>query len=255
MGCDIHMEVEYLDKIEGTWQRAEKLIANKYHDPGDPSSRSMIREEWYGDRSYDLFAMLANVRNGRGFAGIPTGIPIEPISQPRGIPEDCSDETQAFVDYWGEDGHSHSYLSLQELAAVPWFENKITHFGCVTPNEYDRFRVYGRPDSWSGAISGPHVEIVSNEEMAARIDNLDLRTQFNSWKYGAKHGSDTRSEEEKREEEAGFSRVYTHIQWETTWAESVPRSWLECLVRLFQLTNKRCQNDLTRVRIVFFFDN
>ena len=48
--------------------------------------------EWFGDRNYDLFAMLANLRNGVGFAGRRRGEVLDPIDEPRGIPEDASPE-------------------------------------------------------------------------------------------------------------------------------------------------------------------
>jgi hypothetical protein len=40
------------------------------------------------ERSYDTFAMLANVRNGRGFAGIKTSDGFPFIAEPRGLPDD-----------------------------------------------------------------------------------------------------------------------------------------------------------------------
>ncbi len=39
-------------------------------------------------RHYFLFAWLANVRNGYGFAGIPTHTPVEPLQSERGLPLD-----------------------------------------------------------------------------------------------------------------------------------------------------------------------
>jgi hypothetical protein len=43
-------------------------------------------------RNYDVFAILANVRNGRGFAGVVTGGGFNPIAMPRGLPPDVSPE-------------------------------------------------------------------------------------------------------------------------------------------------------------------
>ena len=46
----------------------------------------------YGDpRSYNTFAMLANVRNGRGFAGIKTSDGFPYIHEPRGLPADLKE--------------------------------------------------------------------------------------------------------------------------------------------------------------------
>ena len=46
--------------------------------------------EPYGDRNYNLFAILANVRNGTAFAGCKTGEGFNPISNPKGVPSDAS---------------------------------------------------------------------------------------------------------------------------------------------------------------------
>ena len=42
------------------------------------------------DRNYRAFAVLADVRNGYGFAGFSTGDAVIPISEPRGLPDDMS---------------------------------------------------------------------------------------------------------------------------------------------------------------------
>jgi hypothetical protein len=47
-----------------------------------------IESTWDQNRHYFLFAWLADVRNGFGFAGIPTHDPIKPISERRGLPDD-----------------------------------------------------------------------------------------------------------------------------------------------------------------------
>ena len=68
MGTDIH----------GVFQRHD-AATNTWHDV----------ESTYGqDRHYQLFAVLAGVRNGYGFAGVPTGEPVTPIAPQRGYPAD-----------------------------------------------------------------------------------------------------------------------------------------------------------------------
>lgn len=44
-----------------------------------------IPHKYEMNRHYQLFAMLAGVRNGTGFAGVKTGEPVKPISEPRGV--------------------------------------------------------------------------------------------------------------------------------------------------------------------------
>lgn len=70
MGCDIH----------GVFQRRD---GNEWVD---------IATIWDEQRHYQLFAALAGVRNGYGFAGVPTGEWVKPISSPRGLPKDFAYE-------------------------------------------------------------------------------------------------------------------------------------------------------------------
>ena len=83
MGCDIHVHTEM--KINGRWCN--------YGTPDVP-------------RSYNLFTKMAGVRD-RGI--------VEPISLPRGIPDDASDITKLMYSWWEVDAHSASWLSLSEM--------------------------------------------------------------------------------------------------------------------------------------------
>ena len=62
------------------------------------------------ERSYDLFGLLANVRNGTW------GDPVPVIAAPRGLPADA--DARLLVDVPGE--HSFSHLTLAELLAYDW---------------------------------------------------------------------------------------------------------------------------------------
>jgi hypothetical protein len=84
-------------------------------------------------RNYGLFAILAGVRNGRGFAGVKIGEPTTPISEPRGIPEDASPAYREIAEHWGSDGHSHSWLTLAELQRYDWDTNTTVHSYLVHP--------------------------------------------------------------------------------------------------------------------------
>lgn len=58
MGTDIHGVFQAFDN--GQWRDVESSYEQ--------------------DRHYQLFAVLAGVRNGYGFAGVPTGEPVTPIA-------------------------------------------------------------------------------------------------------------------------------------------------------------------------------
>ena len=98
MGCDIHLIAEVRNG-NGTWH----LVPN-FDRPCDrceatghyPDGRACYRckgeghlvDDHYSDRSYDVFAMLADVRNGSGFAGVVTGEGFLPLAL-RGYPQAC----------------------------------------------------------------------------------------------------------------------------------------------------------------------
>jgi len=96
MGCDIIIRTEV--KRNGKWTSGDlyKKIGKEFQ---------II--EIYDGRSYSLFTILADVRNYNGV--------MTPISKPRGIPEDASEEYKNLCESWGVDGHSHSYLTLKEM--------------------------------------------------------------------------------------------------------------------------------------------
>lgn len=84
-----------------------------------------FKGEAYGGRNYDAFAILADVRNGRGFAGVKTGEGFNPIADPKGVPSDASAEYKERVEDWKGDGHSHSYFTVAELKAYDWNQTTI----------------------------------------------------------------------------------------------------------------------------------
>src|SRR5690606_4278241 len=62
-------------------------------------------------RNYALFAKMANVRNS-------AENPIEPISNPKGLPEDATELTKLHSEKYGTDGHSHSWLNAKEISEL-----------------------------------------------------------------------------------------------------------------------------------------
>jgi len=154
MGTDIHLQIEV--KINGGWKWINSYlplgICKWAYIPLDTN------------RNYYLFSMLANVRNGDMF---------EPISEPKGLPEDISDELYDYY-YKGNLGdHSYSYLNAKELK--DYFErtkNKIaTEEGYVNIQNYKEFKLNGEPNSYCGGVGGTNVEIISNEKMEEIIKN------------------------------------------------------------------------------------
>ena len=87
MGCDIHYVIER--KLEdGVW------IGIASTDYSLQCSETALR-------NYEFFAALAGVR-GNG-------------PEPLGPPEDCSSLTRHCIECWNGDGHSYSFLPLEEF--------------------------------------------------------------------------------------------------------------------------------------------
>jgi hypothetical protein len=119
MGCDIHFYVQ--KQMNCVWVSADRWEPNKYaDDEGEPKLAIPYEKRFYSGRNYDLFGILADVRNGRGFAGLDTGDGFVPIDDPRGLPVDVSEPVKADSDRWDGDGHSHSWFTVAELLAYDW---------------------------------------------------------------------------------------------------------------------------------------
>lgn len=119
-------------------------------------------------RNYKVFAVLADVRNGHGFAGVETHRPITPISPPRGWPEDFhykdpydgyDEEKDADPDHssWLGD-HSFSWLTLDEISDYPYWDEPLLEVGYFSREEYEDFLASSKaPATWSGDIWGGNI--------------------------------------------------------------------------------------------------
>ena len=106
MGCDIHLHTEVFK--DGTWRCLDDIVKNP--DFGEEFESEYYVREYFIKlyRNYELFALLANVRNYGSFKN-------KPISEPKGLPNDVSDNVGIESEKWGIDGHSHSYHTLADL--------------------------------------------------------------------------------------------------------------------------------------------
>jgi hypothetical protein len=187
MGTDIHLQVEVRGE-DGVWKTSPRKPFKTYGDEGfswddDPSGRH-----------YDLFAFLADVRNGFGFGGVVRGARIEPQFPGRGLPKDYSDpkplfkddedededevspkllsdskhegtsvalpEKRPYTEYTGGDfylgDHSFTHATLEELRACDW-NLTFKSTGYVGLVDYLEFKKKGQPNSWCGDVSGPGI--------------------------------------------------------------------------------------------------
>lgn len=167
MGCDIHVCSEFKN-YKDKWVNCDHFRLNPYYEPGDEEEGE---GEWeivpiYDDRNYALFATLTDVRNYGGTT---------PISEERGLPDDVHPLTKKMSDYWGTDGHTHSYYTLKELLDYMDTSPTVTYSGMITKEQakdLDEFNIY--PDSWC--------QWTSNESFVKRSwtvpdNNLDYLIQ------------------------------------------------------------------------------
>ncbi len=153
MGCDIHFYTEVKTtnyKYHGPRDEnelSENRDSNLDHvlDNKDIKPRWITTDTWeqeddgswsisydkrfYSGRNYFLFSVLADVRNGYN---------ITPLSDPRGIPNDCCYPIKFISEYWNGDGHSHSYFTLKELMDIDW--SKYEDRGIGSGNWLDGFK-------------------------------------------------------------------------------------------------------------------
>lgn len=221
MGCDIHNYVEI--KTDHFWRLVKKPVQsdwNKFY---------FVDYYAYKDRNYDLFSQLANVRNGSGFSGCVTGEGFEPISAPKGMPDDCDDLITASSERWSTDGHSHSYLSLAELLAYKPSERRTVKAGLIAAPvyiEWQKRRLTDQdafPESWCGGTSAKTISEAA-------------------WKALSQNERDTAKE------------LYIECRWGATYERTTESFWKTYVPRLIELRDEYQLSD-TDVRMVFWFDN
>lgn len=134
MGTDIH--AFFQAKKNGNWE--------------------FVDSEYEQDRHYQLFSHLAGVRNGTGFAGVRTGDPVTPISEPRGIP---SDFVLGNNGEWLGD-HSYSWLTAEENLSHDFGNNRRD--GIVSMHVYVGWDGVSPPSSYCGGVYGNGIVVADS---------------------------------------------------------------------------------------------
>ncbi len=127
MSCDIHLHTEV--KIDGIWHH---YSCPKVH------------------RDYRVFTKMAGVCDIPG---------IEPFSEPRGLPKDATRIVQLSSQFWGSDGHSHSWLNAEEIFQLEKYINKElklkAQHGCSWCNANFGFLFHGFwGQFWENRVTG-----------------------------------------------------------------------------------------------------
>lgn len=157
-----------------------------------------------GERDYDFFAIVGDVRNGYGFGGCPTGEAFAPIGKGRSfydLPFDANEDEDGGEDSLDYGEHSRSWVTLKELLEYPWDATRVSTG--VIPLEsndeafnYERVGLYTyaavregnrSPSAWSGSIDGASIRTIlpltADHILAgktAREDGIKYYVQY-SW--------------------------------------------------------------------------
>ena len=151
MGCDIHTYVEVFKTVndQEKWICADRFSLNAYY----PKYKEDGEEEYevdhiFGERNYALFDALVGVRKG--------GQEVKQMSDPRGLPDDCGAVAKKGSDRYGCDGHSHSWVTLQELYDYQDECKNFKYSGLVSPEQAKDLDENGRtPDLWRQGTGNP----------------------------------------------------------------------------------------------------
>lgn len=241
MGCDIHSVAQVLKGLK--WKTVLQDVA------GD-------------NRNYDTFAVLANVRNGYGFAGCDTGDGYEPICEPKGFPEDFLlrpddesvhlfhsytptegydwlskpedaaqkkqyiDEAENKTEMWMGD-HSFSWHTLAELKAYikRMADKRTKKRGYVTEEVYKTLDGIKAPESYCGGVGGRDLVQMSAKE----------------YEYLKKTHSLPPDKE-----------IYIQYEWIVGYTDN---TYLDEIVESLERLKEKHHVDDANVRMVFGFDN
>lgn len=246
MGCDIHLFVEV--RKNGKWeavkdidkdalkQAQENLDYFKHFGADEmPECTEMdfierVEQEsqpkymfLYNGRNYNLFSMLAGVRNGYISNG--NTYMITPIDDARGVPSDASSAYKEYVDEWGRDGHSHSYFTMSELDDPSYWLDTERFGGYMAPEAFKR-HVEQKNACYYICIDKERDTVISNEEMMAYVESDKFDPFCNN--------------------------LLTFLEWDTPRFKLDSYFYNEVLGYLRNLGEKYGDDN---VRIVFFFDN
>ncbi len=219
MGCDIHARLEI--KLDDTWF----ICLDKDGEPLEP----------FYNRNYNVFAMLANVRNYGDLIS---------ISQRKGIPEDASIEVNTFIREYGVDGHSHSYLTLQDLLNYDLIRD-IEQTGLVSFKDFANWHPFKNkndtgPRSWSSVVFNKNAKTLTQKEGIELYENI-VKESLGDWQKLA----NLINESQDIYVDCSWTQTYSHIAGEIL-TRAIPMMTSVCI----KLGLKYDQ-----VRAVFFFDN
>lgn len=170
MGCDIHIVIQRQEPC-GAWSEVIWQREPYEHTEKKPVRGIPVAPSCFANRNYDLFGILADVRNGVGFAGCVTGSGWPSIAPYRGLPDGFSESMVAPNPLYPEEGprslgdHSFTWIALDEIRAFDWDGVESWSYGVVKAEDYERLSaISASPDSWCGGISGLGIKVYEPDD-------------------------------------------------------------------------------------------
>lgn len=280
MGCDIHLEIEKRG-TDGLWHLVPHIDAPcKYCIPDSKDTcfvcdgSGHYTRGFYSDRDYDVFAMLANVRNGVLFGGGDLGDGYLPLADDRGFPDDLSPELARVLDreengpdeddeedreptIWMGD-HSFTWLLYSELLDEAYWRRTTKLRGWVDPWNFEIWRRKGVPVAWAGGVYGNHIEYVSNSFLAHVIDSGDLQwvgdeqqDMFAERQYTTSYDRTVKGGKGKAATKVQTASYYTLVEWEVKYGDQA-EDFMRQMEETIELLGNPAPED---VRLVMGFDS
>lgn len=224
MGTDISLYVQR--RTEQGWKTIFPDPSLHLHLHGDYYTADVESWAWYSGRNYELFALLADVRNYSKNHS--------PWAH-RGLPPDFfSDSTH---------GHSHTWASLKELLDFDWENEKIKFSAYMNPTAYQNWRETGQAHSFCrGRPMSDGSKEVSSSEMNEMIANGAIYKH--TWRGpNGEHSS-------WLPKESG-THYYTYVTWTEPAAETCQWFVKRTLPAISEATHDSKPED---VRLVYWFD-
>jgi hypothetical protein len=141
----VYVEYKRSLPVKGSNERKEKWVSGDYfkYNPfnGIYDDERLELIHLYSGRDYGLFSTLAGVRDYSNL--------VVPVSEPKGMPDDCCEFIKEQCDRYGKDGHSHSWLTLKELRDYQNASPKLPLTGLLSPESLTALDRDGiTPNEW-----------------------------------------------------------------------------------------------------------
>lgn len=149
-------------------------------DKGEIIQKLPIKTNWPMNRDYTLFAILAGVRNGYGFAGCYRHEPLAPITEGKGKPDFLVYEDDYCPEFYnkrygkfedepelgvGLGDHSFTYMTISEILNWGGWDKHLMCGGVVDVEHYEETTALGEnPEYWSGGVGGGSTKVISQED-------------------------------------------------------------------------------------------